>query len=233
MHQLRVCFLIISLFGSRLALAQQEIVGGGFSLADFKAGLVVEGISGNMLAFDNWRPGVYVNTKGDTSENHLFNFHTNSDKLFILKASDNLVYNLNENLISSLLLRKDGSEEVETFDLIDWQSFKSFPDYPRFCVYLIKKPDFELIKYYDKHLRLLGQRPDSYQGFKSDELVSRVQYYWRNSSNGGFEEIDLTKQQVNAILSKEQKSKMKGYIKANKLKWTRESDVLKMLASVF
>lgn len=233
MHQLKAFFLIISWFVSPLAMAQQEVVGQGLTLSDFKAGLVIEGVTGHKLAFNDWRSGVYVNTQGDTSENHLFNFHTNSDKLFILKASDNLVYNLNENLISALLLTKDGTEGFEKFELIDWRSFKNFPDYPRFCVYLIKTPDFELIKYYDKQMKLLGQRPDSYQGFQNDELVPRVQYYWRNPSNGGFEELNLSKQEVSSILSKEQRSKMKDFIKSKKLKWTREDDVLKMLASVF
>lgn len=230
---IKISCMLVMLFSGSCLSAQSGAVVNSVSLQEFNAGLAQDKGEGHMLAFDEWRYGFYVDINGDTSEHLLFNYHTNSDKLFARKPQEGMVLNLNENLISLLILDKNEGEGQEKFELINWQSFEDFPDYSRFCVKLIDKPDFEIIKYYDKRLRVRQGRIDGYSEGAKPAYLSKPRYFWRKTNNDSFKEIELTRQNVQSILSKKQQEEIRGYIKANKLKWSREEDVLRMLASVF
>lgn len=209
------------------------MVGEGVSLEDFQLGLRLDEGAGNRLAFNEWRRGVYINVEGDTSQEYLFNYHTHSDKLFIMNETQSEVFNLNENLVQTLLLQSTDSGAIEAFQLISWQSFRDFPEHSRFCTYLVKDSDFELIKYYDKELKALGRKADSYDKFKKGRYTSQSKYFWRSGEGQSFEELTLTKQGIQAILNSSKQKRLKDLLKKRKVRWGNESEVVRLLKEIF
>lgn len=205
--------------------------GGGGKYTDLMAVINPSNIKGSPLGFDEWRKGRFVVVGGDTSTYFLINYHTEKDQLYLKKIGTEEIFETNEDLIEVLLL-ENFEGEVETFVKVDWHSFKRFPDYSKYCQQLIMKKNFQLIKYRDKVLERPDMKQDSYSGPKIEEYVLKERYFWRNSDRQPYEEISLSRSSLKLIFSETQEERMKQYLKKNRVKWNRETEVLQMLEAI-
>ena len=205
------------------------IYSSGVNYDEFMDRLIHVNTRGNQLAFDDWREGTYVTESGDTSEIYLINYHTNAKQVFLRKLGVEEIFNLNEQKVNFLLLTNPETGLVERFDKVEWHSFKDFPDYQNFCIYLINKRDFKLIKYFDKELKEVENEHDVYTMRKENEYKSKLRYYYKDNSNTGFEEISFSRNGIITMLNIDQLERMKDYLKLNKHRWKDEGDMIKML----
>ena len=89
-----------------------------------------------------------------------------------------------------------------------------------------------MIKYRDKVLERPDMKQDSYSGPKIEEYVLKERYFWRNSDKQPYEEISLSRSSLKLIFSETQEERMKQYLKKNRVKWNRETEVLQMLEAI-
>ena len=193
-----------------------------------------EMVRGTPLGFNEWRKGRVVVTSGDTSDYFLINYHTLGDVVYFKNEQTEDLYMTDETSIQALLLTNPDTGNVDRFERILWQNFEEYPKDPRICQILVWKPDFELIRYFDKEL----EKPEETSNDKFDRRPvleaynPKVRYFWRSSDAGLFEEVDFNKNWLREVLSKDQQDKMKDYQKANKIKWNDDDEVVAMLNEI-
>lgn len=226
--------MIVVLVSSMLVLKAQEgsnIYSTGLKLPEFLSTMVSGDVEGSPLAFDTWRKGSYINLEGDTSLTYRINYHTKAKQVFLCQLNDEEVLNLNESSVAYFLLENEQTNQIDKFHKIPWEAFKEYPDYDKFCLFLINEPNFQLIKYYDKEYIQAASEPNTLVGRTSDIFKPILRYYFTRNSTG-FVELALDKKGLRAILNKEEEQAMKAYLKANKVKWNNEGEVVAMLSEL-
>lgn len=192
-----------------------------------------EMVKGTPLGFDEWKRGRVVNTSGDTSDYYLVNYHTLGDVVYFKTEGTEELYKTDEASIAALLIDNDKGA-TNRFERVLWQNFAEFPENARICQVLFRTEGFDLIKYYDKVLEEYDDRENIQVSriADMDYYDPKVRYFWRQDSDGQYEEIDFGKNWLRDNLDREQQKLMKDYQKQTKVRWNREEEVIAMLASI-
>ena len=204
--------------------------GSGSPLNDINYIMNPKYTNGNPLGFEEWRRGRVVVESGDTSEYFMINYHTLGDVVYFKDLNSGLLYMTDETKIERLLIQ-DAEAKERVFERIEWQSFIEFPEYSRYCEVLLRAEGFDLLKYFDKEL----EDPDDAdikRVVRFDTFLPNIRYFWRAGADYKYEEVSFNRNWLKEVLSEEQQEKIKEYQKKNKMRWSREDEVLEMLSKI-
>ncbi|MDW5287740.1 hypothetical protein [Formosa sp. PL04] len=174
-------------------------------------------VKGSPYLFESWNNSTSMYFIGNTTAYKMYGINYN------IQAER---FELQQNSDSIFIVNPGNIERVVVNDLV----FKRYldPEYQRnsFFVELYSANNTSLLKKYETSITVAQVNPMTGKKIGSDVYTKSENYYiLKDKSDGQLKEIKLNKNSLYSLVSKENQSKLKEFIKENKLSYRDESDL--------